>query len=131
MGDFVGGMLKYLKTHPVARVTIAGGFAKISKLAIGRLDLHSRRGVIDLDQLAGWLVHLGVDGAIVATARGANTAQQILGLSQQANLPLAEYVANRALATAKRTLSATGIAVDVVIFDRNGQLAARSAVEIA
>src|SRR5687768_5252971 len=28
MGDFVGGMLKYLRTHPVKRVTVAGGFAK-------------------------------------------------------------------------------------------------------
>ena len=25
MGDFVGGMLKYLRQHPVARITIAGG----------------------------------------------------------------------------------------------------------
>ena len=35
MGNFVGGMLKYLKTHPVPRVTVAGGFAKMSKLAGG------------------------------------------------------------------------------------------------
>ena len=25
MGDFVGGLLKYLRAHPVPRVTIAGG----------------------------------------------------------------------------------------------------------
>ncbi|HET9019900.1 MAG TPA: cobalt-precorrin-5B (C(1))-methyltransferase, partial [Acetobacteraceae bacterium] len=33
MGDFVGGMLKHLRTHPVPRVTIAGGVAKMTKLA--------------------------------------------------------------------------------------------------
>ena len=46
MGDFVGGMLKYLRTHPVPRVTIAGGVGKMTKLAQGLLDLHSqaRRG---------------------------------------------------------------------------------------
>ena len=44
MGDFVGGTLKYLRTHPVPRVTIAGGIAKITKLAQGMLDLHSARG---------------------------------------------------------------------------------------
>src|SRR5499427_721906 len=33
MGDFVGGMLKYLRRHPVPRVTIAGGVAKMTKLA--------------------------------------------------------------------------------------------------
>src|SRR5438552_2314385 len=33
MGDFVGGTLKYLRRHPVERLTIAGGFAKLAKLA--------------------------------------------------------------------------------------------------
>ena len=44
MGDFVGGMLRYLRRRPVPRVTIAGGVAKMTKLAQGRLDLHSKRG---------------------------------------------------------------------------------------
>jgi cobalt-precorrin-5B (C1)-methyltransferase len=52
MGDFVGGFLKYLRAHPVARVTIGGGFAKMTKLAQGRLDLHSKRSRVDLEQLA-------------------------------------------------------------------------------
>jgi cobalt-precorrin-5B (C1)-methyltransferase len=34
MGDFVGGMLKYLRDHPVPRVTIAGG-VRSAKLAQG------------------------------------------------------------------------------------------------
>src|ERR1700676_1607729 len=42
MGDFVGGMLKYAKRHPVPRITIAGGFAKMTKLGQGLLDLHSK-----------------------------------------------------------------------------------------
>src|SRR5471032_2745802 len=53
MGDFVGGMLKYLRRHPVQRVTVAGGMGKITKLGQGLLDLHSRRGEVDLDWLAG------------------------------------------------------------------------------
>ena len=35
MGDFVGGTLKYLRRHPIARVTLAGGFGKLAKLAGG------------------------------------------------------------------------------------------------
>ncbi|MGH6815079.1 MAG: cobalt-precorrin-5B (C(1))-methyltransferase, partial [Hyphomicrobiaceae bacterium] len=131
MGDFAGGMLKYLSRHPIARVTIAGGFAKISKLAQGRLDLHSRRGAIDLGRLTRWLTDLGADAATLAAAESANTAQQILSLSRQQNIPLAQHIAGHALATANRTLSGTGIAVDVVIFDRDGCLAGRSAVETA
>ena len=36
MGDFVGGMLKYIRTHPVARVTIAGGFAEDVEAGAGK-----------------------------------------------------------------------------------------------
>src|SRR5256884_3284196 len=54
MGDFVGGTLKYLRRHPVPRVTIAGGVAKMTKLAQGLLDLHSKRGAVDLAVLAGF-----------------------------------------------------------------------------
>ncbi len=43
MGDFAGGVLKYLREHPVARVTIGGGFGKMAKLAQGAMDLHSGR----------------------------------------------------------------------------------------
>src|SRR5205823_13287847 len=32
MGDFVGGMLQYLRRHPVAKVTGAGGFATLTQL---------------------------------------------------------------------------------------------------
>jgi hypothetical protein len=52
MGDFVGGLLKYLKRHPVERVTIAGGFAKLVKLSQGAMDLHSARGSVDFEALA-------------------------------------------------------------------------------
>jgi cobalt-precorrin-5B (C1)-methyltransferase len=49
MGDFAGALLKYLRAHPVGRLTIAGGFAKMTKLAQGALDLHSGRSQVDMD----------------------------------------------------------------------------------
>ena len=52
MGDFAGGMLKYLRRHPLPWITIAGGFAKLTKLAQGHLDLHSSRSQVDFDDLA-------------------------------------------------------------------------------
>src|SRR5258707_4202786 len=52
MGDFVGGTLKYLRRRPVARLTLAGGFAKLAKLAAGNLDLHSSRSRVDSAALA-------------------------------------------------------------------------------
>ena len=126
MGDFAGGMLKYLKTHPVTRVTVAGGFAKMSKLAQGRLDLHSKRGLVALDQIATWLAEAGGDAALVAAAKSANTAQQILEMARANGLDLASTIATRAALSAAKTLKDSGCAVDVVVFDREGTLVARS-----
>ena len=51
MGDFAGAVLKYVRRHPVDRLTLCGGFAKLSKLAAGHLDLHSARSQVDKDLL--------------------------------------------------------------------------------
>ncbi len=42
MGDFVGAVLKHLRKVPVEKLSLCGGFGKISKLAAGHMDLHSR-----------------------------------------------------------------------------------------
>ena len=119
MGDFAGGMLKYLRRNPVPWVTIAGGFAKLSKLAQGALDLHSSRSQVDFDRLAGLLADLGATPETVAAARAANTAAQVLDLA--GGLPLAEAVARQAREVALATL-AGGVRLDVVVFDRKGAL---------
>ena len=46
MGDFAGGLLKYLRRRPLPRLTIGGGFGKLSKLAMGHMDLHSGRSQV-------------------------------------------------------------------------------------
>ena len=76
MGDFVGGMLKYLRRHPVPRVTIAGGFGKMTKLAQGLLDLHSQRGAVDLALLAELAEQAGGSAALARRILAANTAAE-------------------------------------------------------
>ena len=68
MGDFVGGTLKYLRRHPVARLTLAGGFAKIAKLAAGHLDLHSSSSQVDLALLCEILAAAGAGADTCAAA---------------------------------------------------------------
>src|SRR5271170_2507286 len=63
-----------VRAHPVARVTIAGGLAKMTKLAQGRLDLHSRRGEVDFYALARGLREAGRDEALAAEVANANSA---------------------------------------------------------
>lgn len=123
MGDFVGGMLKYLRRHPVPRVTIAGGFAKMTKLGQGLLDLHSRAGEVDLAWLAGELQGAGAPDPLVTLARKANTALQVLEEARQLDFAAGDVVARAAWRTARRALGDDEIALDVVVFDRNGQMA--------
>jgi cobalt-precorrin-5B (C1)-methyltransferase len=125
MGDFAGGLLKYLRRHPLPRLTIAGGFGKLCKLAAGQLDLHSGRSQVDFDLLAETLAGLGAAPALVAEARTANTAKQVLDLASAAGLPLADAVAARARDAALGLLAGE-TAVEVIVFDRAGNLAGRA-----
>ena len=121
MGDFAGGLLKYLRDHPIPRLTIAGGFAKIAKLAAGNLDLHSGRSQVDFDWLGALVAEVGGDAGLVAEAEGANTANQVREMAARAGLPLADRIAALARGTAIEVAGA-GIAIEVVIFDRDGEL---------
>jgi cobalt-precorrin-5B (C1)-methyltransferase len=113
MGDFAGAVLKYLRRHPVPRLTIAGGFAKLSKLADGHLDLHSGRSQVDLDSLAR--------RAGMPEIAAANTALEALQLAQAAGVPLADRVADAARHAAQEVLGTAEIEVDVLVIDRTGR----------
>lgn len=126
MGDFVGGMLKYLRVHPVPRVTIAAGFAKAVKLSQGLLDLHSRAGAVDLDHLAALAREAGATPALAAGIAGANTALEALSIAAAEGIALPAIVAARARAVAARVVEGAPIAVDVAVFDRDGRLLARA-----
>lgn len=118
MGDFVGGMLKYLDKHPVPKLTIAGGFAKLTKLAQGHLDLHSGRSQVDFDALAGLVETLGAPECVSRSVRAANTANQVLEIA--ADVALGDAVAVAARDTALARLSGA-VALDVLVVDRQGQ----------
>jgi cobalt-precorrin-5B (C1)-methyltransferase len=123
MGDFAGGMLKYLRRHPVPRVTIAGGFAKMTKLGQGLLDLHSRSGSVDRQWLAALIKGASGPEVLTALAGHANTAQQILQEAEAHGFPLADLVAKAAWQTANAVVAGKPITLDVTIFDRQGCLA--------
>ena len=125
MGDFVGGMLKYVRRNPVPKVTIAGGFAKMTKLGQGLLDLHSRSGSVDLAWLAELLRGAGAPADLVEACRTANTALFVLQEAEKRGVPVGELVAKAAWKTAAEVLDGTGIALDTVVFDRTGGLVGR------
>ena len=113
MGDFAGGMLKYLAKHPVPRVTIGGGIGKITKLAQGAVDLHSRRSQVDCQALANLM-----DDPRLQNANTALEAYEIAGPA------LAQNIAKRALTHLEAEWDC--IAFDVVIIDRAGAIIGRA-----
>ena len=125
MGDFVGGMLKYIRRHPLPRVTVAGGFAKMTKLGQGLLDLHSRSGSVDRNWLAALLQTADAPADLITLTAQANTAQQILQAAEARAVPLADRVAQAAWQTASRVIAGKDIACDIVIIDREGRVAGR------
>jgi cobalt-precorrin-5B (C1)-methyltransferase len=129
MGDFVGGMLKYLRRHPVPRLTLAGGFGKMAKLAAGHLDLHSARSRIDGAALALRLEHDGAPDAVIVASRDTASAGEALAriaaIAPDAASALAQSIASDARKVALDRLG-SGIAVDVALFDRNGELIAHA-----
>ena len=122
MGDFAGGMLKYLRRSPVPRVTVAGGFAKMTKLAQGLLDLHSRAGSVDRAWLADRLAEAGASPALTGLTREANTALEVLRAAGAEGVPVGDLIARRAWETAARPLKGSGSALEVLVFDREGGL---------
>ena len=126
MGDFAGGMLKYLRAHPVQRLTIAGGFAKLVKLSQGALDLHSARSQVDFDALSAVLLAAGAPEEAVASARSANTAKEVLDRSQSLGLDVAGAVASASRTAVCKVLRDAPIDVEVLVVDRVGSIVAQA-----
>jgi len=126
MGDFAGGLLKYLKKNPVARVTIGGGFAKMSKLAQGRLDLHSSRSSVDLSALADLAREAGASDELARLIGAGNSALEALRLAQAAGVDLSALVARRAWETAAHAMRGADLELEIMVFDRDGALLGRT-----
>ncbi|WP_214412259.1 cobalt-precorrin-5B (C(1))-methyltransferase [Sphaerisporangium fuscum] len=126
MGDFAGAVLKYLRRHPVPRLTVAGGIGKLSKLADGHLDLHSGRSQVSMAALAELVRASGGGPELAGSVLTANTALQALRLCEQAALPLGDLVAERARRVALDVLRGAPVEVDVVVIDRAGTIVGRA-----
>jgi len=127
MGDFVGAVLKHLRRVPMAKLSLCGGFGKISKLAAGHMDLHSRHSSIDLPQLARWSAALGAGTELQAAIHTANTSQQALASAHAAGIKLGDAVCQHALDFARSVVPAQ-VQVEVFAIDRQGGIVGQAGV---
>ncbi|MGK5639376.1 cobalt-precorrin-5B (C(1))-methyltransferase [Streptomyces sp. URMC 126] len=126
MGDFAGAVLKYIRRHPVDRLTVAGGFAKLSKLAAGHLDLHSSRSQVDKNFLAELARVGGADEELAAEVASANTGLDALQRCAARGVPLGDLVAATARDEALAVLRGAPVTVDVLCIDRAGTIVGRA-----
>jgi cobalt-precorrin-5B (C1)-methyltransferase len=121
MGDFAGATLKYFRQHPIKRLTLAGGFGKFCKLADGFLDLHSGRSQVSLEALSHWAGEYGASDLTRRLIKEANTANEVLSVAQQHNVPLAQVVATKAQRVALEEVNGK-VAIEVLVYDRDGRM---------
>jgi cobalt-precorrin-5B (C1)-methyltransferase len=131
MGDFAGGMLKYLRVHPVPELTISGGFAKLAKLANGALDLHSGRSQVNFQFLADCIQRLlqaeklPLNEELKARILAANSALDVLDMTQGLGIDLPFEIANLAHNFATETLRNAPVKVEIMVCARDGKVLAR------
>lgn len=120
MGDFAGATLRYLRRHPVRRLTLAGGIGKLAKLGQGAMDLHSARSRLDGARLAADLAAAGAPPALLRALR--SSAVLAGALEAREGFPLADVIAEHARSVAQ---SVTGplVVVEVLVVGRDGGLA--------
>ena len=128
MGDFAGGLLKYLRKHPLPNLTISGGFAKLTKLAQGAMDLHSGRSQVDFQWLTEQVETLlgdPLDKGLKERIQNANTAAEALELTQGLDIDLPKQIAFLAQKTARRILRDAPVEVEIMVVSRSGEILAR------
>lgn len=118
MGDFLGGLVKYLRKHPIERLTIGGGVAKMTKLAQGAVDLHSARTQVDFELLSKWSCDAGLP-----VLKDVNT---VLEAVERAGESLPHVIADQALLQLRKQIGDAPIIADVIVVDRSGQIMAQA-----
>jgi cobalt-precorrin-5B (C1)-methyltransferase len=120
MGDFAGAVLKHLKKSPITKLSICGGFGKITKLANGHMDLNSRVSSIDFEHIAAVAKNLGANDDLVKAIKAANTSIEALTLCSEAQIDLASAMCEAALVVARNRVPET-VQLEVWAINRQGQ----------
>jgi cobalt-precorrin-5B (C1)-methyltransferase len=94
----------------------------MTKLAQGRLDLHSKRGGVDGAALGALALGLGAEPDLAERIAAANTTALAFDLA--GHLPLAATIAAEAHRVAQAVLEHAPIALEVLLINREGRVVA-------
>ena len=121
MGDLLGGVIKGLAPRSFASLTLCGGFAKVSKIALGAQDLHVKRFPLDIASMLALLPR-----AHAEQVREAQSAAEVLERARLANIAVAPVIASKA---AHRLATRLRRPVRVIIIDRVGTVVADNSTQ--
>ncbi|MBX2884400.1 MAG: cobalt-precorrin-5B (C(1))-methyltransferase [Granulosicoccus sp.] len=120
MGDFAGAVLKHLRKVPMEKLSICGGFGKVSKMAAGHTSLHSQHSQIDFSFLAAVAGESGASNELKQRILACNTSLEALKLSEQAGVSLANKICAMAKQTALQSAK-ENIEIDVYCVNKQGE----------
>ena len=120
MGDFAGAVFKHLKKVPVPRLSICGGFGKITKLACGNMDLNSRSSSIDFQFLAEKSLEQGGKKELAEKIVAANTSMEAYHISKKEGVDIAAAICEQARVFASG-VAGDNIDIEVWSIDRSGE----------
>jgi cobalt-precorrin-5B (C1)-methyltransferase len=98
----------------------------MTKLAQGLLDLHSRRGAVDVAVLARFAEAASSSDELCTRIAQANTAAEAFAQAAADGVALGNEVARAAQETARQVVAGTAIAIEVVLFGRDGERVGRA-----
>ena len=130
MGDFVGAVVNHVKKVPVQQLSLCGGFGKISKLAMGKWNLHSQASSIDLGFLATLAEQQGADEALKEKIVASNTSIEALKHCNYQNIDLALAVCEAALLQVRKKISSQ-TQLEVWVINRQGDMIGRAGDKMA
>jgi len=115
---------------PVEKLTICGGFGKITKLAKGHLDLHSRASSIDLEHLSSIALQEGASSMVKTQIVQANTSVEALNICQKNHIQLGNAVCQAALEKARRIVPSS-VNLEIFAIDRDGRFVGSAGCEMS
>ncbi len=126
MGIFTGDSLKRAAERGVDLITIGGMIGKIAKLATGQMQTHVAGGGVDVAFLADLARNAGAPAGLVRAIAGANTGRHVEELVDAAGFgAFYRHVADRTAESCRAHVGGR-LAVEVVLFDFEGRVLARS-----
>lgn len=131
MGEFTGFALKRAVQRDMHRAYLSGMIGKLSKVAQGHFMTHVAGNQVDPLFLAGLAAAAGAPESLQSAIRGANTARHVQELALAAGVHgFFDQVAHAAAASSGAHVR-HALAVECLLFDFDGSLLGRAAVEAA